>query len=109
MGRITELQKEVGTWSLNNFGEQDKTNAFLGIVEEVGELSHALLKNRQGIRGMNAQASKEAIGDALADIFIYMLDFCEKNGYNLEDLIEETWESVKKRNWRENNVNGKSK
>lgn len=105
MGKLAELQKQQGEWQRQNFGTAFKAEVgdlrcLLGIVEEVGELSHAILKDSQGIRGVNLEAE---VYDAVADIGIYLIGFCNDWGINLEDCLADTWESVvSKRDWVEN-------
>jgi NTP pyrophosphatase (non-canonical NTP hydrolase) len=96
MGRIRELQVQHVNWLSHNFPEQQDHQPLLGIVEEVGELAHALLKSEQGIRGGNHRAEEL---DAIGDIFIYMLSYCNTRGIDLEDVIEGTWRAVRERDW----------
>ncbi len=79
---LDEIQREHALWIKKNFPSRpDKSfHPLLGVVEEVGELSHAVLKRDQGIR-LNENHG-ENIKDAVGDIVIYLLDFCntEKSG-----------------------------
>jgi NTP pyrophosphatase (non-canonical NTP hydrolase) len=98
---IAQIQSEHAEWLVRNFGvgnEVADLEQFLGITEEVGELAHALLKGRQGIRG---DAAKHEAGarDAVGDIFIFLSGFCVRKGWNLEQIINETWAEVSKRDW----------
>lgn len=81
-----QLQAEQAVWSTNNFGDQPSRNALLGIVEEMGELAHPLLKRTQGIR--NNEKHDEKIKDAVADIVIYTLDFATRVGINIKQAYE---------------------
>jgi NTP pyrophosphatase (non-canonical NTP hydrolase) len=54
--------------------------------------------------GEDHQAAKV---DALGDILIYMLDYCNKCNIDLEDALNKTWEEVRKRDWIANPVTGK--
>lgn len=105
MHTLTNIQNEVEVWSHKNFGSQPSWCPLLGISEEVGELAHAYLKRQQGIRG-TTEEHNEAIKDAVGDIMIYLLDFCGREGINLEDTLEETWNHVSKRDWKKNSANG---
>lgn len=71
------VQEEVGLWSRQNFGHQSADNPLFGLAEEVGELSHAHLKGEQGIRHTPDEI-KHLKQDALADIAIYLMDFCSR-------------------------------
>lgn len=98
--RLHYLQMEVGQWSRDNFGRQPSTNPLLGIVEEVGELSHAHLKGLQGIRH-DSEEIREKKRDAVADILIYLCDYCERENIDLEGTVNVVWREVSKRNWVE--------
>ena len=82
-----------------------RLHSFLGVVEEVGELAHANLKDIQGIRGDPDEhiARKR---DAVADTLIFLLDYCTKEGFDLELLIAQTWPKVKARDWKQYPLTG---
>lgn len=103
---IKMMQEQHLSWRRRNFPNSDKSQAFAGIVEEVGELSHALLKRAQGIR-IN-EDHNAAVKDALGDIFIFMLDFSNHEGVCLNDCIANAWDEVSKRDWVKNKIDGKS-
>ncbi len=70
-----ELIRAVGKWSIKNF--EHRRAPELGIVEEIGEATHCVLKQIQGIRGFdNKEFFLKEFGDALADIIIYLCDWC---------------------------------
>jgi len=74
---IDELQliRQVGTWADKNFRE--KRRAEWGIIEEIGEAAHCVLKRFQGIRGFDKEDFfLEKFTDALADTIIYLADWC---------------------------------
>jgi NTP pyrophosphatase (non-canonical NTP hydrolase) len=95
-------QQEIALWRKSNFPDSGEDEQFLGIVEEVGELAHAILKQRQGIR----ERGDEDIIDAIGDIMIYLLNYCSCKGWSLDGILWETWDQVKRRDWRENKLNG---
>lgn len=104
---IADFQAEIAEWSKKNFPSQDPIDPLLGISEEVGELNHAVLKARQGIRkGADPQLTQELINDALADLFIYMADFASRNNISLGEVIAIGWATVKQRDWQRNKVDG---
>ena len=71
---------------------------FLGIVEEVGEAAHAILKHKQGIRGFDDVGKFEAhLKDALGDIFMYWLQVCKEYGWDPENIIKITAQHILKR------------
>lgn len=70
------LVKERDEWDARNFppyrGEIPGNDSILGCIEELGELTHAYLKRKQGIRGTVAEHD-EAAKDAIGDITVYLL------------------------------------
>ena len=98
---LSQLQAEVGEWSRRNFPKNQPHHPLLGAAEEIGELCHAHLKQDQGIRGTRDEhqaAKKDAVGDTI----IYLADYCERNGFKLEDAVEIAWTMVKQRDWQKN-------
>lgn len=102
---LDKVQNEVWTWKCINFPQSSAVEQFLGVVEEVGEASHAILKKSQGIRG-SEEKHQEDLRDAIGDIMIYLLNFCSANGWSLSQVIEETWDVVKRRDWVKNTEDG---
>jgi len=97
---LRELQEQQKPWVQHNFGDRPAWQPLLGIAEEVGELCHAHLKHAQGIRtGEDHEAAKR---DAVADIVIYLSDYCNAEGIDLQSAIEDTWQEVQKRDWKAN-------
>jgi NTP pyrophosphatase (non-canonical NTP hydrolase) len=106
---LDNFQNKVTKWVKYNFSEtyQDKYKPLLGIVEEVGELSHAHLKMEQGIRGTKCE-HLDAKMDAIGDIMVYLADYCERNGLCLEDCVRTAWAEVERRDWIKFPQNGVS-
>jgi NTP pyrophosphatase (non-canonical NTP hydrolase) len=100
VGRIAELQTDHSYWLNHNFPRQKPHDALLGIVEEVGERTHAHLKFEQGIRSIDEENYHRQAGDALGDLFIYMMSYCNTNSLDLEKIIEHTWAEVRERDWK---------
>ena len=100
-------QKELAKWHLRNFGIKTKKAEwqFIGLVEEVGEMAHAILKRKQGIREVN----HEDISDAFADIVIFGIQIMTCEGRNVEDVLSRTISEVLQRDWKKYPVNGISK
>lgn len=92
---VRSLQDEHRAWLQHNFPNQDPNDALLGVVEEVGEFAHAVLKRKQGIRTVNDNAVRDAIGD----IFIYLMSYCNTNNLSLAECIEDAWLQVSERDW----------
>lgn len=69
---LQEIQSELKVWTEYNFGKQTPEISILGMIEELGELSHAILKEKQGIRVSDFLADKK---DAIGDLTIYALNY----------------------------------
>lgn len=80
-----KIQKEHKIWAAKNFGEQVIEDYELGMIEEVGELAHAVLKQKQNIR--NNENHAENILDAVGDITIYLIGYCNIKKINIDRLI----------------------
>lgn len=104
---LSRFQREQAEWSKRNFGKHEWVDPMLGVVEEVGELSHALLKQKQGIRGSHAEHEAEA-QDAVGDIIVYLADLCTTRGWNLEEIVSDTWVKVQHRDWQKHPGDGGS-
>lgn len=87
--KIPGIQQDHAAWVIHNFGMpngENKWHPILGIVEEIGEFSHAYLKAAQGIRG-TAEDHYIAMRDAIADIGIYLMDFCTRVNIDFKDIL----------------------
>lgn len=104
---ILEMQEQHRQWAQHNFPKTLPHQPLLGIVEEVGELSHAHLKNEQGIRG-SAVLHCLAKEDAVGDIMMYLFHYCELNGLTLSACINTAWNEIKTRDWIKFPKNGKT-
>ena len=102
---LRKLQEEQKQWVKHNFGERPSWMPLLGAVEELGELAHAHLKESQGIR--LSEDHTENAKDAVADIVIYLADYCSSRGFDFESIVQETWNDVKQRDWKKDPINGK--
>jgi NTP pyrophosphatase (non-canonical NTP hydrolase) len=97
---VDDIQAEHRRWLEKNFPDQLPHQPLLGLAEEVGELAHAHLKAEQRIRGMEDKAvAQQAKFDAVGDIFIYLLSYCNSNGIDLQEAIRRTWFRVSRRDW----------
>lgn len=100
MGQIAGLQMQHKKWADHNFPNQTPSQMVLGICEEAGELAHAQLKREQKIRGFEDMiVYRDAVEDAIGDLFIYMMSFCNTAGIDLEDAVVTTWQRVSQRDW----------
>jgi len=104
---LKEIQRQQKTWSEYNFPDNGPLDELLGIGEELGELHHAVLKMRQKIRGDETEHVLAA-RDAIGDMMIYLMGYCNRMGWDLKDIIDDTWAQVKQRDWVRFPKNGKT-
>ena len=102
---LFELQVAVKSWADHNFPDAKPHMPLLGLVEEVGELSHSHLKREQGIRGSSESHFAAAV-DAVGDILIFLADYCNRNEIDMGRALEITWEKVSQRDWQADPVKG---
>lgn len=117
--------EEIGELTYCYLLLRKKISPYDNILREtshVGQLAHRFLKNEQGIRGdENKQEEKlakmrlfspfqliEEEKDCIADIMIFLLNYCQARGYSAEELLRETWDHVKRRDWKQFPKNGVS-
>ena len=110
-----KLQTEIHEWAEKNFDVSPSWKPYVGMVEEMsemtialGQIGHHLLKSEQGIRGTTEQ-HKAGIIDAVGDLCVYLFNFCEIVGIDVEDAVNTTWDTVKKRDWKKFPGNGVNK
>lgn len=108
---LPQLQEELAPWQERNFGGKAPEpgrayQCLLGVVEEVGELAHAQLKHEQKIRGVDAEVFEEKAKDAIGDIVVYLADYCNAQGWDLEAIVADTWDQVRRRDWASDRETG---
>lgn len=101
---LASMAQEIATLR----AEKQQREQFLGLVEELGELAHALLKKAQRIRG-TPDEHEAAAKDAIGDLLIFASGFCCRMGWDLQEILEATWAEVRERDWRTNPVCGTAK
>ena len=105
MANLDDIQSEVKAWARHNFPDQTPELTLLGVAEETGELCHAILKQRQLIRGTYDQHEAKA-KDSVGDLLIYLLHLCTLKGWSLNEILVNTWDEVRQRDWVENPTTG---
>lgn len=95
---LSEMQRERNVWVSRNFPGDTLMDSFQGMVEEIGEISHHILKRRQGIRGSDEMHTEE-IKDGVCDLIIFALGIATHEGFDLGAALDETWDKVKNRDW----------
>lgn len=93
------IQAEQEAWSKRNFPNKKPYQPILGASEEIGELAHAFLKMEQGIRGTREEHLHH-MRDAVGDCVIFLMDLCNQMGWDFEEIVGQTWDHVKGRDWK---------
>lgn len=101
---LRRLQSQMKRWQGHNFPDRPSYQPLLGAVEELGELAHAHIKSEQGIR--TGEDHESAKMDAVADVVIFLADYCNAEGIDFQDALDCTWEMVSKRDWQAYPENG---
>lgn len=102
---LRTLQLECDAWRQRNFPNYTADHQLFGMVEELGELAHAHLKQQQGIRGEDKLHEHNA-QDAIGDLIIFLTGYCSARGWDLQKIVQETWDEVNKRDWIKNPLHG---
>lgn len=91
-----KLVEERDAWIEHNFPDRtipDPGESVMGVIEEVGELAHAILKKGQDIRGP-ASKHESAMIDAVGDITVYLLGVMSFSGERPGELLSATMPST---------------
>lgn len=103
-----DIERAVRDWARYNFPDTTAEKQFFGMVEELGELAHAVLKADQGIRGYSPEDTAEA-QDAVGDLLIFLINFCDRNNWDVLNVLRDTWAEVRERDWIKFPENGLDK
>lgn len=96
------LQEELKEWLDHNFPNATADQQFKGIVEELGELAHADLKTEQNIRGYDAIKWDHEVKDAVGDIVIYLINWCNTKDISFFECLNLALMTIKNRDWIKN-------
>lgn len=77
---LDQMKIEQKPWVLHNFGERESWQPLLGIMEELGELTEAYNFET------DENERNEKIKDAIADITIYITDYCNVMNFDITQL-----------------------
>lgn len=103
---LHQMQQEHRRWADLNFGHYTPQDQVMGMMEELGELSHAIIKHKQGIRGVGDNNMKDLVIDAHCDLIIFSLGLANLLAYDLDVELDRTWGKVSKRDWNSNPETG---
>lgn len=75
---LNDMQARQKAWSDKNFGQQPPYMPMFGIIEEIGELVQA-----------HGSGSTEEVKDAIGDIVIYLIAYCNSRSWPVHALWDE--------------------
>lgn len=96
---LDTIQDFHAKWLDETFPENDSDDQLKGVLEEIGELARAELKNSQKFRNYSDGEIKEKITDAIGDLFFYMCGYCSRKGIRLADCIDMALKEIVTRDW----------
>ena len=106
------IEEEVRKWGRYNFPDATAEDQFFGMVEEIGEIAHAILKGRQKIREHSdgdTQKIDDGVRDGIGDLLIFLINYCDREGWNMLEILQDTWAVVRLRDWIKYPENGLDK
>lgn len=103
---LSRVQRRIREWARYNFPDKPSWQPLLGVAEEVGELCHAHLKNAQGIRGTPEEWTAKKM-DAIGDVLIYLMDYANKEGLDVEECLNMALNEISSRDWIRYPLTGK--
>lgn len=104
---LRRIQLQVGAWRQAAYPDTATLELqTLGVSEETGELAHAVLKYKQGIRGYDLEKTKTEAADAIGDIMIYAMGVADCLGINVEEALYATAQHVINRNITQDSDSG---
>jgi len=90
---LGSAESDPVTWNFDVFTAK-------GVNVILGKIAHAMLKSAQGIR--NSEDHKAELYRGLKMLVLWLEDQADQAGRDLiEDLLVQTWDKVKRRNWVE--------
>lgn len=95
---LNNYQVEFKRWHEHNFPDADRREAALAVAEEAGELCRAVLKQRQGIRGSEAEWEAEIVKE-IGDIILAVTWMASLMGIYIEDAVARRWWDISQRDW----------
>ncbi len=110
MKTLQQIQAEIGAWAQKQFGVNSTSSqshhqtalleipSFYGIVSELGELAALDVREMQGRSKLpTPEARQDAREDAVADLMVFLCDYCCRMGIDLNVALDRTWAKVSQR------------
>lgn len=96
---ISNFQKEVYDWVIENFPNMKSEDELIGISSEFGELCHHFRDRKNHVKGVTEYHDAE-IKDAVGDMLLNLLCFCEMENINSYKCLLESWNLVRIRSYK---------
>lgn len=97
MMELKKLQEAIHNWNGERFPNAPSYLALIKVAEELGELAgHYIGRIEQRVGKPEANHNR-GIKDAVGDVVISLCVFCEREGLDLEAIVETTWAEVSQR------------
>lgn len=104
---LIEYQERMKKWCSHNFTEEQAEDKLNLLMEELGELAKAFNKGKTGIKG-TPEYWLEKEKDAVGDIILTLLSYCNYRNFAAKDCIELAWNEIKTRDYQKYPNNGKT-
>jgi NTP pyrophosphatase (non-canonical NTP hydrolase) len=88
-GKVMTLQKEVFSWAEEQFGVNSELKIAIRGNKEMAELV-STISNGMG---------KKSVGEECADVAFFLIQICEKNGFDLMEEVSKKLVINRKREW----------
>jgi NTP pyrophosphatase (non-canonical NTP hydrolase) len=88
-GKVMTLQKQVLTWAEGQFGRKPEIAIAIRGNKEMAELVSTIANG----------LTKKSIGEECADVAFFLIQICEKNGFDLMKEVEAKLVINRKRQW----------
>lgn len=92
------MQWAVHAWHRMNYPIDDARDAFIGIVEELGEVARAQLKQSGGIRGSFEHWQNEKVKE-IGDVLIGIINYCAWNDIDWIEALRSRWAVISRRDY----------
>lgn len=98
--RLAPFQEDVREWRDRNFPTATVDDQVMKMVEEFGELCHAIQMHRFKIRdGADQDLAYVKMVDALGDMTVILAGIASKLNIDLQKAVNQTWAMVRERDW----------
>ena len=98
---LEKIQSEIKAHMESQGVKQTDELMLIGALEELGEVSHAILKYKQGVMGYTVEKCLAEIADGVGVVIIYLSQLCEETGLSIETALMEAAERVLSRTYAE--------